>query len=86
MQEQEPTDDYIKGYNQGYLIAEHMPELAGKLPSTLSKSERGKGLLDGQTQYMLEQNKQHLPSWLQKDRLADPGKQPEKGKDELDRD
>lgn len=80
----EPHPDYIKGFNEGYTLAKHMPELSEKLPVSLDETERGQGFKDGRDEYILEKEKQR-PSWLRKDRLSDMDKTEDLDKDDLDR-
>ncbi|MGN8037832.1 hypothetical protein ACTJJ0_22260 [Chitinophaga sp. 22321] len=82
----EPHPDYIKGFNEGYTLAKHMPDLSEKLPTSLGSSERGQGFKAGRDQYILELEKQR-PSWLRKDRLSDLDKDQnaDRDKDDLDR-
>ncbi len=58
-------DAYIKGFNEGYLITEHLPDLSDQIFSSLSDSERSKGFKDGRTQFITEQMQPNYPSWLQ---------------------
>jgi len=62
-----PPPDYIKGFNEGYLMAKHEPELLEKLPPDLGKSERSSGFKAGKEQYFLEKAKEHQPAWMRKD-------------------
>lgn len=82
-----PHPDYIKGFNDGYLLAKHDPGLAEKLPAELGKSERSAGLKAGKEQYLLEKSKEHQPAWLRKDRLTnlDKGIAKEKDKGDLEK-
>lgn len=50
--------DYQKRFNDGYLIAKHVPDLAEKLRKIKSNSVLVKGLVQGIEQYDLEKNKQ----------------------------
>ena len=71
MEETDKVDPvYLKGFNEGYLIAQHMPELAQVLADVESTGERIKGLKAGRSQFDKEQNqvKSHLPNWLKSDR------------------
>lgn len=88
--EQEPKPDYTKGFNEGYIIAKEMPEVADQLSKVLGDSDRAKGFQSGRAQYMFEQNKERYPSFLKDDKLnksfeaKEPGKtkdhpEPEKG-------
>ncbi|GAA3913674.1 hypothetical protein GO495_17645 [Chitinophaga oryziterrae] len=85
-EEFEPHPDYIKGFNEGYILIKHMPELSDKLPASMGNSERGQGFQAGKNQYILEREKQ-LPSWLKSDRLSSLDKEDqERGKDKNDLD
>ena len=62
--------DYLKGFNEGYTIAQHQPELAEKLANINSDFIRLVGFKDGRKQYQAEQLKERLPSWIKGDRPA----------------
>lgn len=88
MDEQTPHPDYIKGFNEGYTLAKHMPDLSEKLPQSLGDTERGHGFKAGRDQYILEREHQRLPSWLRSDRLSSLDKEDqeqEKDKGDLER-
>ena len=77
-----PHPDYVKGFNEGYILSKHMPELADKMPKDLS-GERGQGFMQGRQQFLSEKEKDKLP-FLKNDRLSGLNKQqpvPSKGKD-----
>lgn len=87
MEENEtPHPDYLKGYNEGYMITKYLPELANKLPPSLGESLRGKGFADGKEQFFSEEKEKRYPEWLQSDRLSRLGKSDgkEKGKNKED--
>ncbi|GAB3514283.1 hypothetical protein [Emticicia fontis] len=56
--------DFLKGFNEGYLIAKHEPELSAELTKISSKSSRIVGFKKGQEQFVLEQKIEMLPEWL----------------------
>lgn len=56
--------EYLKGFNEGYTIAQHHPDLAEKLASIDSDFIRLVGFKDGRNQYQREQERERLPSWL----------------------
>jgi len=60
--------DYLKGFNEGYLLAKHMPELTESLKTVKGDGIRLQALHDGRNQYISEQVRDKLPSWLRKDR------------------
>lgn len=73
--------EYQKRFNEGYTIAKYMPELAEQLSIALKDNERGNGFRDGRNQYLTEQVKDKLPSWLSGTRPAKEENQPDKSKD-----
>jgi len=56
--------DYIKGFNEGYVFAKHLPELSEQLSKTALQSSRNMGFLDGRKEYQSEKLKDKFPSWL----------------------
>lgn len=57
MEEQEeitPSPEYIKGFNEGYLLAQHEPELAAQMAKAEGTSERLQGIKDGHHRFTLE--------------------------------
>lgn len=56
--------EYLKGFNEGYTISQHHPDLAEKLASIDSDFIRLVGFKDGRNQYQREQERERLPSWL----------------------
>jgi hypothetical protein len=89
MDEAENVDPkYVQGFNQGYYLARHMPDLADKLTSIKGESLHIEGLKHGIEQYNLEQAKDRTPDWLKADRidtLDRSQKQKDKDKDGPDR-
>ncbi|MBD2704669.1 hypothetical protein IC229_28795 [Spirosoma sp. BT702] len=82
MEDEEKVDpDYLKGFNEGYTIAQYMPELAQKLAAIDNDQVRLAGFQDGRKQYQLEQTKDRLPSWLKGDRASKNPNPPTKAKD-----
>lgn len=81
-----PHPDYQKGFNEGYLMKKHLPDLADKIVHAIDPSERGTGFRDGKAQCELEQKNDRYPRWLRDDRLSnlDKGKDETKGKDRDD--
>jgi len=75
--------DYQKGFNEGYLMSKHLPELATSIASIESLSPRIEGFREGRHQCVLEQVKEHRPSWLNpgRDRAADPTPPKDRGKE-----
>ena len=55
-QDQDKVDpDYLKGFNEGYILAQHSPELARNLANINSESSRFAGFKAGQEQHQAEQ-------------------------------
>lgn len=79
-----PTPDYLKGFNDGYLIAKHEPDVATVLINVESKTERMEGMKAGMEEYVRENNKTNVPAWLKRDIKSLPEK--EIGKDDKERD
>lgn len=50
------TDEklYIQGFNNGYLLAKHEPELAARLAALPNENDYFKGLVSGKTEYETE--------------------------------
>lgn len=56
--------EYQKRFNEGYTIAQYMPELAEQLTAAMKNNERSNGFQEGRNQYLREQIKDKLPSRL----------------------
>lgn len=81
---QEPSADFVLGFNESYLLAQNMPELAEQLVKGInSNSERSMGFKKGYDQYVLENDKQHTLTWLETPDKDEPNDR-EVGKDGLD--
>lgn len=50
----EPSETYVKGFNEGYSIAKYLPEIAENLSDVLGNSERAKGFQLGRQEYLSE--------------------------------
>jgi hypothetical protein len=64
MEETTPSSEYLKGFNEGYILAKDNSELAEKLSKTKSNSERLLGFQDGHKTYVLEKLKKLRPTRL----------------------
>lgn len=62
--------EYLIGFNEGYTIAQHQPDLAEKLASIDSDFIRLVGFKDGRSQYQKEQERERLPVWSKGDRTS----------------
>ncbi|MBA4853749.1 hypothetical protein [Emticicia sp. BO119] len=63
--------DFLKGFNDGYLIAQYEPELAEKLSKIEAVSPRIVGMQQGREQFIKEQLKDKLPNWLKDNPIPD---------------
>jgi hypothetical protein len=81
MEEIEVTPEYLKAFNDGYLIAKHMPELSEKLAQIKGQTPQLTGMKDGRDQYVREFKKERYPSWLRSDRFKSKDDAPDKQKD-----
>lgn len=74
--------DYMRGFNDGYMIAERLPDLAKQLSHKSLEAPWFEGFRDGREQYAREQARELRPSWLRADRNANaPSDRTEPGKD-----
>lgn len=71
MEDLEHVDpEYLKGFNEGYTIKQHLPELADRLVESVGDSMRSQGFKDGREEMIREREKEYLPKWLRSDRLS----------------
>ena len=76
-----PHPDYQKGFNEGYLIAQHLPEVSEHISKATGESLRLSGFQDSRKQFIADQFKERLPSWLKNDRFTKDDLKQDKGKD-----
>lgn len=81
-----PHPDFCKGFNQGYLIANHFPDLSKGLTKSLSDTEQSKGFEAGVRQFILEKLKTYEPAWMKNEFLPDEPDEPEKAKKDKEQD
>ena len=55
---------YQKGFNEGYILAQYDPELSDYVSKAKGGGVRFEGMQQGREEYLLEQIKEKLPSWL----------------------
>lgn len=78
--EQTPTPEYVKRFNQGYLLAQYEPDLAARLQE--QKGLENTGLKAGIEQYHQEKGKDYTtPAFLRGDRLNSPDTRNREDKD-----
>ncbi|MFT3793639.1 hypothetical protein [Flavobacterium sp.] len=61
------TSEYIKGFNEGYLITQHLPDLADRLATIETDVPRVGGFKDGRKQYALDQVRNNRAKWAAKE-------------------
>lgn len=64
MEEPTPSPEYLKGFNEGYLLGKNMPEIMAKLSTLQNETDRVAGLKDGYKEYVHEKARQNRPSYL----------------------
>jgi hypothetical protein len=79
----EETPEYINsyqtGFNEGYLIAKHEPDLSEKLSKIKVETPRIDGIHDGRREFILEQIKERNTSRNVKEKSPDKNKDRDKG-------
>ncbi len=80
-EQQQYEADYKQGFNEGYIIAQHLPDLSDQLAQVESEAPRIEGLKDGGKQFVLEQVKTNRPKWMQHDTHKPDKTTPDKNKD-----
>jgi hypothetical protein len=70
----------MRGFNDGYLISQHDPELSEAISKAHSQSDRLSGMKEGRSQYMKEQLKEKRPSWLKNEKPGKAKSEPDKSK------
>lgn len=83
----EPHPDFVNGFNLGYLLAQHEPDLALQIADKINfSSERSAGFTCGIAQYAMEKDKTFQAEWT-KDPEPDhpePDKDIQPDKDDLE--
>ncbi len=74
----DPTQ--LKGFNDGYLIAKYEPELSEQLSKIEAVSPHIVGMQQGRNQFLKEQIREKIPSWLKDDRFDKKEINPSKDK------
>lgn len=78
-----PSAEYIKGFNEGYILAKYNPNFSRSDMKPSDPSERSKGFEKGMMQYEVEKKFDKSLSLLSKD-ISDKGI--EKSDKDMDRD
>lgn len=70
--------DFLKGFNDGYIISQYEPELAEKLSKIEAVSPRIVGMQQGREQFLKDQLRTKLPNWLKDNPASDRRDPPSK--------
>lgn len=84
--EQPINSNYQKGFNEGYLVTKHWPEMADSIIAVKNETPRLSGFRDGQRQYVLEFTKANRPKWMQRNTDNSPNLDQNKGKEKDEKD
>lgn len=63
-----PSEEYIKGFNEGYLISKYMPSFSKSSISEKGTSEHSKGFYGGVMEYELEKKMANRFPYLSKEK------------------
>lgn len=74
-QEYEPHPDYVQGFNEGYFLANEMPQFASDMGKYMPDSERGNGFNQGVEHYTQELTRERQEYYKEafKDNKGDVG-------------
>ncbi|MEP7165219.1 MAG: hypothetical protein ABI741_11020 [Ferruginibacter sp.] len=56
--------NYKKGFNEGYLITKHLPELSDQLSQIKNETPRIDGFKDGRNEFFQEKAKERMKGFL----------------------
>lgn len=77
--------DFIKGFNDGYIVTKHLPDLSEKLAAIESDAPRIDGFKEGRKQFVIDKAKDMREHWKNEDKGH--SRPPNKSKDkDIDRD
>ncbi|MBN8698715.1 MAG: hypothetical protein J0L54_03825 [Chitinophagales bacterium] len=82
--------NYKKGFNEGYLITKHLPELSDQLSQIKNETPRIDGFKDGRNEFFQEKAKERMGHFLKKDQVKEGDKsiqpsKPKENKDDLEK-
>ena len=75
-----PDPEFVKGFNEGYSLAQHLPALNKQLNEVTDESPRGLGFRQGREQFATEEKQERYPAWLKSDRLSKSAHTPDASK------
>jgi len=76
-----PDAGYIKGFNEGYIITKHLPEVSDCIVQVQSESPRLDGFRDGRKQLVLEKIAEQHKTPLKTEQNKDIRQEPRKDRD-----
>lgn len=68
--DENPSPEYVKAFNAGYLMAQHEKGLVDQVTPALGNFEQSKAFKAGVEEYQKEKSKDILPGWMKGDRLT----------------
>ena len=69
MENEESIDShYQQGFNEGYLVTKHWPEMSDMIAHVPNATPRLDGFRDGKRQFVLEQAREQRPKWMEENR------------------
>jgi len=76
-----PDAGYIKGFNEGYIITKHLPEVSDCVVQVQNDSPRLDGFRDGRKQLVLERIAEQHKAPLKTEQNKDIRQEPRKDRD-----
>ncbi|CAG5012193.1 hypothetical protein DYBT9275_05126 [Dyadobacter sp. CECT 9275] len=64
---EKPDPEYIRKFNQGYILAKYMPGLSERISKSKSQTPNLQAMQDGRKQFLSEEAISKAPSWLKPD-------------------
>jgi hypothetical protein len=63
--EQEPTPDFVRGFNQGYALHKHFPDVAAQMTKVLEHApgDHAQGIIAGHQEFGKEKEQVFYISW-----------------------
>lgn len=61
---EDPSPEYVKGFNEGYILSYYAPEIGGVFGAYAPETERGKGFRAGKESFAPQPKKEPYPNYL----------------------
>ena len=71
--EEQINKDYLKGFNEGYVMAAYEGQAANKIAEIESHQPRLAGFRDGYPELTLEAVRENIPGWMRPSSASSPG-------------